>query len=59
MKQAIREAVQFLDDELGMERAAALAYLSAAGDFVVTQVVNRTKGVHCQIRKPDFVSYSR
>jgi acetamidase/formamidase len=59
MKQAIREAVQFLDDELGMERAAALAYLSAAGDFVVTQVVNQTKGVHCQIRKPDFVSYSR
>ncbi len=60
MKQAIREAIQFLDDELGMDRAAAMAYLSAAGDFVVvTQVVNQTKGVHCQIRKPDFVDVQR
>jgi acetamidase/formamidase len=37
-----------------MERAVAFAYLSAATDFNVSQVVDRTKGIHALIRKHDF-----
>ena len=54
MKQAVREAIRFLSTNLGMDRAIALAYLSAAGDFEVSQVVDKTKGVHGMIRKRDF-----
>ncbi len=54
MKQAVREAIGFLSTNLGMDRAVALAYLSAAGDFEVSQVVDKTKGVHGMIRKDDF-----
>ena len=54
MKKATREAVRFLSDKLGMDRATALAYLSAAADFEVSQVVDKTKGVHALIRKKDF-----
>jgi acetamidase/formamidase len=54
MKQAVRESIQFLDGEMGMSRAVAYAYLSAATDYVVSQVVDRTKGVHARIRKDHF-----
>ncbi len=54
MKEAVREAIRFLHEKLGMERAVALAYLSAATDFNVSQVVDRTKGIHALIRKRDF-----
>ncbi len=54
MKQAVREAIRFLSANLGMDKAVALAYLSAAGDFEVSQVVDKTKGVHGMIRKRDF-----
>jgi acetamidase/formamidase len=54
MKQAVRESIQFLDGELGMSRAVAYAYLSAATDYAVSQVVDRTKGVHARIRKDHF-----
>lgn len=55
MKQAVREAIQFLVGEHGMSQAVAYAYLSAATDFAVSQVVDRTKGVHARIRKSHFV----
>jgi len=55
MKDATRQAVQFLNEKLGMDRATALAYLSAGTDFQVTQVVDRVKGVNAIIRKADFV----
>ena len=55
MKDATRQAVQFLNEKLGMDRATALAYLSAGADFQVTQVVDRVKGVNAMIRKADFV----
>ena len=32
----------------------AYAYLSAAGDFQVSQVVDRTTGIHALIRKADI-----
>ena len=54
MKQAVRESIAFLSGELGMDRQVAYAYLSAATDYVVSQVVDRTKGVHALIRKSDF-----
>jgi acetamidase/formamidase len=55
MKQAVREAIAFLHGEHGMERAVAYAYMSAATDYVVSQVVDRTKGVHARITKAHFV----
>jgi len=54
MKDAVRESVRFLSEVLGMDRAVAYAYLSAATDFNVSQVVDRTKGIHGLIRKADF-----
>jgi len=54
MKDAVRESVRFLSEVLGMDKAVAYAYLSAATDFNVSQVVDRTKGIHSLIRKSDF-----
>jgi len=54
MKKSTREAIRFVSEKLGMDRATAYAYLSAAADFEVSQVVDRTKGVHALIRKKDF-----
>ena len=54
MKDATRQAIQFLSEKLGMERATALAYLSAGADFQVSQVVDKVKGVNGMIRKSDF-----
>jgi acetamidase/formamidase len=56
MKQAVREGIDFLSLSLGLERALAYAYLSAATDFEISQVVDRTKGVHGLIRKADFAA---
>lgn len=54
MKDATRESIRFLTEMLGMDRPTAFAYLSAASDFQVSQVVDGTKGVHGMIRKADF-----
>ena len=43
-----------LEQELGMDRAIAYAYLSAAADFTISQVVDRTVGVHGIIAKSHF-----
>jgi len=59
MKDATRQAVQFLSEKLGMDRATALAYLSAGADFQVTQVVDRVKGVNAMIRKSDFAGAAK
>ncbi len=58
MKDAVRAAIAFLADVIGMTRAEALAYLSAAADFEVSQVVDAVKGIHCLIRKADFPGYT-
>jgi acetamidase/formamidase len=55
MKESVRESILFLSDKLDMDRAVAFAYLSAATDYEVSQVVDRTKGVHGLIRKTDFL----
>ncbi|MEJ5868282.1 acetamidase/formamidase family protein [Pseudokineococcus sp. 5B2Z-1] len=54
MRQAVRHALAFLTEELGMPGPVAYTYLSAATDFAVSQVVDRTTGVHALIRKADF-----
>jgi acetamidase/formamidase len=54
MKTAVRHALAFLTEELGMSAPVAYAYLSAATDFEVSQVVDRTTGIHALIRKADF-----
>jgi len=57
MKKATRESIRFLVDEFGIDEALAYAYLSAATDFEVSQVVDRTKGIHGMISKSDFSDF--
>ena len=54
MRRAVVNALDFLEHDQGMDRAVAYAYLSAAADFVVSQVVDRTVGVHGVIPKSHF-----
>jgi acetamidase/formamidase len=54
MRRAVVNALDFLEQELDMDRAIAYAYLSAAADFTVSQVVDRTVGVHAVIPKSHF-----
>ncbi len=56
LRRAVRAAIEFLVSRFGAEPSLAYAYLSAACDFEVTQVVDRVKGVHCMIPKADFGS---
>lgn len=58
MRKAVRNAVAFLHGRFGVPRAVALAYLSAAGDFEVSQVVDAVKGVHCTIAKRDWSAWT-
>lgn len=54
MRKSTREAIRFLVNEYGISEEIAYAYLSAATDFEVSQVVDKTKGIHAMIRKADF-----
>lgn len=54
MRRAVVNALDFLQNDHGMDRAVAYAYLSAAADFEVSQVVDRTTGVHGVIQKSHF-----
>lgn len=58
MRHAVREALRVLKDLYDVPADVAYAYLSAAGDFVVSQVVDDVKGVHCLIRKADFAAWT-
>jgi acetamidase/formamidase len=58
MKKAVRVSIKFLTDKMGMDPATAMAYLSAATDYQVTQVVDEVKEIHGHIRKKDFPSTS-
>ena len=59
MKKAVREAIAFLHGEFGMPKARALAYLSAATNFAVGEVVDRVKQIHGHIVKDHFVRTPR
>ncbi|MBX3314516.1 MAG: acetamidase/formamidase family protein [Actinobacteria bacterium] len=54
MRACVRRAVDYVDHVTGIGRAEALAFLSAAVDFQVSQAVNLTVGVHCLIRDRDL-----
>lgn len=55
MRRSVINALDYLEHDRGMDRATAYAYLSAAADFHVSQVVDRTTGVHGQIYKEHFL----
>ena len=54
MKKAVRSSIAFLHARYGMDEEHAYAYLSAATDFDLSQVVDLVCGVHARIRKADF-----
>ncbi|WP_007517061.1 MULTISPECIES: acetamidase/formamidase family protein [Pseudofrankia] len=54
VRRAARSAVLFISSRLGLERAAALAYLTAAADFGISQVVNGVHTAYCRLRRADF-----
>ena len=53
-RSAVRAAIDLLSEVHGMDPEHAFAYLSAATDFNISQVVDRVTGVHARIRKADF-----
>jgi len=57
-REAVREALRMLEEIYQVPTDVGYAYLSAAGDFVVSQVVDDVKGVHCLIRKSDFAAWT-
>lgn len=54
VQDCVRAAISLLQARFGMDPAHAYAYLSAATDFDISQVVDLVKGVHARIRKADF-----
>ncbi|WP_182525318.1 acetamidase/formamidase family protein [Nocardioides dongkuii] len=54
VQNCVRAAIALLGAAYGMDRRLAYAYLSAATDFEISQVVDVVKGVHARIRKSDF-----
>lgn len=52
----VRNAIALLGARYGMAPHLAYAYLSAATDFEISQVVDVVKGAHACIRKSDFGS---
>jgi acetamidase/formamidase len=54
MKNCVRAAIDLLQARFGMDPEHAYAYLSAATDFTISQVVDIVTGVHAKIRVSDF-----
>lgn len=54
MRACVRQAVSILAARYGMDSHLAYAYLSAATDFRISQVVDIVQGVHAMIRTSDF-----
>lgn len=54
VRHCVRAAIELLHARYGMDRSHALAYLSVATDFDISQVVDLVKGVHARIRIADF-----
>ena len=54
VRKCVRAAIDLLAARYGMDRTLAYAYLSAATDFNISQVVDIVKGVHARIRVSDF-----
>ncbi|MEU5647082.1 acetamidase/formamidase family protein [Streptomyces milbemycinicus] len=54
LRNAVRDALTLLTDRFGIPGPVGLAYLSAAADFHVSQVVDIVKGVHGRMPKADL-----
>ncbi|AMM19316.1 acetamidase [Frondihabitans sp. PAMC 28766] len=54
VQNCVRAALSLLHARYGMDEDLAYAYLSAATDFNISQVVDIVKGAHARIRKADF-----
>jgi acetamidase/formamidase len=54
MRDCVQRAVAFVVEVTGADPASALAFLSAAADFEISQAVNLVVGVHCLIRSADL-----
>lgn len=56
MRRCVRAALTLLQARYGMAEHLAYAYLSAATDFDISQVVDIVCGVHARIRESDFAA---
>lgn len=54
LERCAANAVELLRATFGMDPQSGYAYLSAAADFDISQVVDLVKGVHARIRRADF-----
>jgi acetamidase/formamidase len=54
VRRCVRASIRLLGARYGMEPALAYAYLSAATDVNISQVVDRVCGAHARIRLADF-----
>lgn len=56
MRACVRAALALMNGRWGMDEHLAYAYLSAATDFDISQVVDIVSGVHARIREADFAA---
>ena len=59
VRACVRAAIALLRARWGMDETLAYAYLSAATDFDISQVVDLVTGVHARIRVADFDGVDR
>lgn len=59
MRNCVRAAVDLIEARWGLDEHIAYAYLSAATDFDISQVVDIVCGVHARIREADFAKVNR
>ncbi|GAB3603175.1 acetamidase/formamidase family protein [Microbacterium aureliae] len=59
MRACVRNAIALLRARWGLDEHLAYAYLSAATDFDISQVVDIVCGVHARIREADFEGVDR
>ncbi len=59
MRNCVRAAVDLIEARWGLDEHIAYAYLSAATDFDISQVVDIVCGVHARIREADFSAVER
>ncbi|GAA1817893.1 acetamidase/formamidase family protein [Nesterenkonia flava] len=59
VQKCVRNALTLLQARWGLDAEHAYAYLSAATDFNISQVVDVVKGVHGRVRRGDFSGLSQ
>ncbi|MDX2376302.1 acetamidase/formamidase family protein [Microbacterium sp. LRZ72] len=59
MRRCVRAAISLIRARWGLDEHLAYAYLSAATDFDISQVVDIVCGVHARIREADFAGVPR